>query len=104
MPLDALVFENRSKTTREQALEFKRMFAGYESEPFVLVTSPTHIKRSMGAFRAVGLNPIASPSALTSDGSSFRWLPTDDALLIADSVVYDSAARIYYWGRGWLAR
>jgi uncharacterized SAM-binding protein YcdF (DUF218 family) len=104
VPLDALVFENRSKTTREQALEFKRMFAGHESEPFVLVTSPTHIKRSMGAFRAVGLNPIASPSALTSDGNSFRWLPTDDALVIADSVVYDSAARIYYWGRGWLAR
>jgi uncharacterized SAM-binding protein YcdF (DUF218 family) len=104
VPLDVLVFENRSKTTREQALEFKRMFAGHESEPFVLVTSPTHMKRSMSAFRAAGLNPIPSPSALTSDGDYFRWLPTDDALMISDSVVYDTAARIYYWSRGWLAK
>jgi uncharacterized SAM-binding protein YcdF (DUF218 family) len=80
------------------------MFAGHESEPFVLVTSPTHMARSMGAFRAVGLNPIASPSALTSDGDPPSWLPSDDALMISDSVVYDSAARIYYWSRGWLAK
>jgi uncharacterized SAM-binding protein YcdF (DUF218 family) len=104
LPLDALVFENRSKNTREQALEFKRMFAGHESEPFVLVTSPTHMARSMGAFRAVGLNPIASPSALTSDGDRQRWLPSDEALMISDSVIYDSAGRIYYRSRGWLAR
>jgi uncharacterized SAM-binding protein YcdF (DUF218 family) len=104
VPLDALVFENRSKTTREQALEFKRMFAGHESEPFVLVTSPTHMVRSMGAFRAVGLNPIASPSALASDGDRQRWQPSDDALMIADSIIYDSAARVYYWTRGWLAK
>jgi uncharacterized SAM-binding protein YcdF (DUF218 family) len=104
VPLEALVFENRSKTTREQALEFKRMFAGRESEPFVLVTSPTHMNRSMSAFRAVGLNPIPSPSALTSDGEHFRWLPTDDALLISDFVVYDTAARFYYWSRGWTGR
>jgi uncharacterized SAM-binding protein YcdF (DUF218 family) len=104
VPIDRLVFENRSKTTREQAVEFKRMYAGHEAEPFVLVTSPTHIARSMGAFRAVGLNPIASPSALTSDGERARWLPSNDALTISDSIVYDTAARLYYWGRGWLSR
>jgi hypothetical protein len=58
----------------------------------------------MGAFRAVGLNPIASPSALTSDGERARWLPSNDALTISDSIVYDTAARLYYWGRGWLSR
>jgi uncharacterized SAM-binding protein YcdF (DUF218 family) len=104
VPLDRLVFENRSKTTREQALEFKRMYAGHEAEPFVLVTSPTHIARSMGAFRSVGLNPIASPSPLTSDGERARWLPSNDALTISDSIVYDTAARLYYWTRGWLSR
>jgi uncharacterized SAM-binding protein YcdF (DUF218 family) len=104
VPLDSLVFENRSKTTREQALEFKRMYAGRETEPFVLVTSPTHIARSMSAFRAVGLHPIASPSELASDGERNRWFPSDDALTIADSIVYDTAARVYYWSRGWLSR
>src|SRR5215471_11231700 len=102
VPIDHLVFENRSKTTREQALEFKRMYAGHEAEPFVLVTSPTHIARSMGTFRAVGLHPIASPSELTSDGSHARWLPSNDALVISDAIVYDTAARLYYWSRGWL--
>ncbi len=104
VPLNDLVFENRSKTTREQALEFKRMFAGHESEPFVLVTSPTHMARSMSAFRAVGLKPVASLAALRSDGEHFLWLPTDEALAISDAVIYDTAARFYYWSRGWLAR
>lgn len=104
VPIDRLVFENRSKTTREQALEFKRMYAEHEAEPFVLVTSPTHIARSMGAFRALGLHPIASPSELTSDGVRARWFPSDDALVISDAIVYDTAARFYYWARGWLSR
>jgi uncharacterized SAM-binding protein YcdF (DUF218 family) len=104
VPIDHLVFENRSKTTREQALEFKRMYAGHEAEPFVLVTSPTHIARSMGAFRAVGLKPIASPSGLISDGERARWMPTDTALTISDAIMYDTAARFYYWSRGWLTK
>jgi len=95
------VVETQSTTTREQALVFKQMFNG-SSEPFVLVTSPTHIVRSMSAFRSVGLNPIASPSVLRSDGDHrLHWLPDDSALMVSDAVMYDVAARLYYWMRGW---
>jgi uncharacterized SAM-binding protein YcdF (DUF218 family) len=105
IPVDHLVLENRSQTTREQALAVKRMFAGREGRPFVLVTSPTHIARAMSAFRAVGLAPIASASALESDGRrASRWWPNDTALLVSDEVFYDVAARVYYWSRGWLGR
>jgi uncharacterized SAM-binding protein YcdF (DUF218 family) len=101
VPDDHLVVESQSTTTREQAVVFKQMING-RVEPFVLVTSPTHMARSMSAFRSVGLNPIASPSALQSDRDHrWRWWPDDTALMVSDSVVYDVAARGYYWMRGW---
>ena len=56
VPHDRLVCEMTSKTTREQALVFKQMFAG-RSEAFVLVTSPTHMARSMSAISSGGPQP-----------------------------------------------
>lgn len=103
VPPDRIVLESESKNTREQALALKRMFTGMEPRPFVLVTSPTHVPRAMAAFRAVGLNPIASPAALHSDNAR-GWLPNDNALMITDTVTYDTAAWLYYWSRGWLSR
>jgi uncharacterized SAM-binding protein YcdF (DUF218 family) len=102
VPSDRIVLESQSQTTREQALAMKRLFAGREREVFVLVTSPTHMPRSIEAFQAVGLNPIASPAALWSREFGDSWLPDEWGMMIADAVVYDSAARVYYWSRGWL--
>ena len=103
VPADHLVIEARSRTTREQALAVRQIFEGREREPFVLVTSPMHMPRSMAVFRSLGLNPVASPAPLKSDsgGGLWWWLPTDWGLMVSDTLTYDLAARIYYWIRGW---
>lgn len=47
------------KDTKEEAL-FTKTIVG--SEPFILVTSATHMPRSMMLFKSLGLNPIPAPT------------------------------------------
>ena len=72
---------------------------------FVLVTSPTHMGRSLATFRAVGLDPVGSTSPTRSDEVPFWWpVPERESLLVSDTAVYDYAAWLYYWSNGWLTR
>jgi uncharacterized SAM-binding protein YcdF (DUF218 family) len=105
VPADHVVLETESRNTREEALVVRRMLADRAGAPIVLVTSPTHMQRSMDVFRLVGLNPVPSTSAYKSDGTleSRRWLPNDVGLLLFSSFVYDSAATVYYRLKGWRA-
>lgn len=106
IPPERIELESRSLNTRDEAVEIDRMLPDRPRRPFILVTSPTHMRRSMSVFRAVGLDPIPSPSALTSDGSfeSGRWLPNDVALALSDNAIYEWLAWFYYGWNGWLAK
>jgi uncharacterized SAM-binding protein YcdF (DUF218 family) len=101
---DHVVMESESKDTRGAASVIRRMLADWPAGPIVLVTSPTHMQRSLAVFRTAGLNPIPSPAAYKSDGSfqTRRWLPSDTAFNLLDTVVYDTAATWYYRARGWM--
>jgi len=57
---DDIIIGKEPKDTREEALFTKSFVA---EEPFVLVTSATHMPRSMKLFESLGLNPIAAPTA-----------------------------------------
>ena len=58
VPERDIILESKSKDTRDEALFIKPMVG---NEPFVLVTTASHIPRSMALFRKLGMNPIASP-------------------------------------------
>ena len=98
VPDDHLMLERESRTTGEEAASVRRMLDGRERQPIVLVTSPTHMRRALVMFRAAGLDPVPSASAYKSDYSleNRRWLPSDTALTLFDSLVYDTAAEFYY--------
>ena len=53
-----IILESKSKDTRDEALFIKPMVG---NEPFVLVTTASHIPRSMALFKKLGMNPIPSP-------------------------------------------
>ena len=56
---EEMIINGDPKDTKEEAL-FTKTLVG--SEPFILVTSATHMPRSMMLFESQGLNPIAAPT------------------------------------------
>jgi uncharacterized SAM-binding protein YcdF (DUF218 family) len=104
VPDDHVVIETESKTTRDEAILLARLLADRPRQPIVLVTSPTHMARSLAVFRAAGLDPVPSVAPFKSDHSldRRRWIPNDLGLWLVDSVLYDTAADWYYRARGWV--
>jgi uncharacterized SAM-binding protein YcdF (DUF218 family) len=103
VPESRVLVEDQSMTTREEAILLKPILAARGITRFVIVTSPTHMGRSLATFRAVGLDPVPSTSQVFS-GETEWWtiVPTRGALTISDTAVYDCMATVYYWMRGWL--
>ena len=58
---ESILLESESMNTGEQALILRRRLPA--DEPFVLVTSASHMARAAAAFRQAGLSPIPAPTA-----------------------------------------
>lgn len=103
VPLDRVIVESESKNTHDEAVVVKRLLAERRIDRFVIVTSPIHMGRSLGAFAAEGLHPVPSASPLYQDRTDgpFPLTPNDVSLEIGNAVVYEWCARVYYWWRGW---
>jgi len=69
---------------------------------FLLVTSASHMRRSVQHFERVGLTPIASPThVLTGRGRPDRlsyWVPSSDALRKTERAVYETLG---LWALEW---
>jgi uncharacterized SAM-binding protein YcdF (DUF218 family) len=72
----------------------------------VLVTSQTHMRRALGAFRAVGLRPIpAVAQEFERTKPLSTWiLPSEEGLAIASGNAHEVIGLAYYWLRGWWRR
>jgi uncharacterized SAM-binding protein YcdF (DUF218 family) len=105
VPEDRILMDNVSGDTHAQAVTLAGMLATYQIESFVLVTSPAHMRRSMLAFEAQGLHPLASVAAGQSEGGQAdarAWLPSERGLGISRAGVREALALVYYAARGWL--
>ncbi len=88
--------------TREEA-EFMRDAVG--DEPFLLVTSASHMPRAMMLNRKAGLNPIPAPTARrTSEhdvmGDPAFWLPSARAIEMSESAIHEYLGITWAWMRG----
>jgi uncharacterized SAM-binding protein YcdF (DUF218 family) len=104
VPAGRVLADNVSMTTYEQAKTMSGLLRERGISRFVLVTSPTHMPRSLAVFRASGLNPIPSAAPMRGDRDQTIWtaMPDRESLGIADAAIYEYFARVYYWSRGWL--
>jgi uncharacterized SAM-binding protein YcdF (DUF218 family) len=101
---DQIYLDSTSTNTRAHALNVLQILHRRGVSRFALVTSPTHIRRALLSFRALGADPIACPSALAIDrkqGWQSIW-PSAESLDLVEQAMHDYVALAYYQLRGWL--
>lgn len=107
VPAEQILSESRSSDTHEQAILLKPVLRDHGIDRFVLVTSPTHMRRAMLAFEAVGLDPIASIAPDRSDTADSQHqmpalVPNIGSLQRSVVAGREIMGLIYYWVRGWI--
>lgn len=92
-----IIMETASKDTRMQAAEVKSIVG---AAPFVLVTSASHMPRSMKLFKEQGLTPIPAPTNFlikeSYSGCPWHIYPSVQELRIMERAIYE------YLGHAWL--
>ncbi|WP_026349984.1 YdcF family protein [Bordetella sp. FB-8] len=106
IPENALILENSSRTTHENALLTEDKLELHDIHNVLLVTSALHMPRAMAAFAKQGVNATAVPTpsqiSLPADGSVSPWLPNARAFEASRSIIKEYAGLLVYWWRGWV--
>jgi uncharacterized SAM-binding protein YcdF (DUF218 family) len=103
IPRDRISVESESKTTRHEAVLIKDLLRTHPVDHVVLVTSQFHMRRSVGTFRAVGLDVIPA-IAREPDGVDEWWeklIPTDKGMEESGMAAHELAGIVTYAARGW---
>ena len=107
VPREAVFTETRSENTRENALFASDIVRAQGWERILLVTSAAHMERAAGAFRAVGLEVIPSPTGYGNVEPGpvdlLDFLPDAGALGQTSAVVREVIGAWFYRWQGWLA-
>jgi uncharacterized SAM-binding protein YcdF (DUF218 family) len=113
VPEDAIVLEERSRTTWENGVEARRILAERGVTRVLLVTSAMHMPRSVGVFRAQGIEVVPAPTDFrivdlmpaTSLNARLRralaWtVPSASTLELSSTVIHEWLGIIAYWLEG----
>jgi uncharacterized SAM-binding protein YcdF (DUF218 family) len=78
VPESQMRFEDQARNTYENAIFTQNLVHPRKDEKWLLVTSAFHMPRSIGIFRAQGMNPLAYPVDYRTDGARTDLLPPID--------------------------
>lgn len=98
LPKDRLILETASKNTAASAVNLKPML----SEPFFLITSAGHMRRSLAVLRAQGLEPIAVPTDYQGpkDWRKAELRPSPQSLFASDLAMHEYIGWVWYRLKG----
>lgn len=106
VPDSALILENASRSTYENAALSMEEIEQHNIRTVLLVTSAVHMPRAMAVFRKQGMQATAAAVPpqiqLPDDGSLSPWKPNQRALDASRSIIKEYAAIALYWFRGWI--
>jgi uncharacterized SAM-binding protein YcdF (DUF218 family) len=93
VPESQMSFEGDSRNTYENALFTRNLIHPQPQDRWLLVTSAFHMPRSIGIFRALGMNFIAYPVDYRTFGNAEDFAPSSDATMALRNV--ETAVREY---------
>jgi uncharacterized SAM-binding protein YcdF (DUF218 family) len=105
VPAELMLIERQSSNTRDQTINIRPMLNRHDIRQFVLVTSPTHMRRADLSFRAEGYDYLPSISPLASETKpelGFSPFPNAEALEASRDVFRELVGLLYYFLRGWI--
>ena len=104
VPADRILLDPLAKNTHDHPYTVRPLLERHGVRQFVVVTSPTHMRRALSVFRKAGFDPVPSVSLLRSEHLTPPplFLPNDDSLSLSDQALYEYAGWALYWWRGWL--
>ena len=104
VPESAIVLEERSRTTRENATHTAAVVTARGVRRLLLVTSAWHMPRAAAVFRRIGLDVIPAPAdyALWATTRIINFLPSAKALQRSSSVFREYVGLLVYRLRGWV--
>ena len=105
VPDTALVLEERSRTTRENALYVAEILRARGLRRVLLVTSASHMRRALGVFQALGIDAVPAPTdyrAVPAPLNPGRLLPRLDALEYSTWALKEYVGCWVYRARGWM--
>lgn len=103
VPRDRIVVEAESTNTRDEAVIIREMLKSRPVDHLVLVTSQFHMLRSVGTFRAVGLDTIPAVAREPEDYETWwgKAVPSDKALVETGLAAHEVMGIVVYALRGW---
>jgi len=91
---------DKPKDTREEAIEAKKIIG---TNPFILVTSASHMKRSMLLFEKLGLKPIAAPTYhLVKEEKNFSSIFSSENLYKVKVAFHEYLGLIWAYLKGYI--
>lgn len=98
LPKDRLLLETASKTTEASAINLKPML----SEPFFLITSAGHMRRSLAVLEEQGLEPIPVPTDYQGpkDWRNAELRPSPQSLFASDLAMHEYIGWLWYRLKG----
>lgn len=106
VPDAALVLENASRNTYENAERTEEHLRGQNIRTVLVVTSALHMPRAMAAFRKQGIAATAAPAApqivRPEDPAFSPWWPDERTIDASRSIIKEYAGLLVYWLRGWV--
>jgi uncharacterized SAM-binding protein YcdF (DUF218 family) len=103
VPAGRILLEDRSRTTRDEAVFVAEILKKEGARQSVLVTSDVHMPRALGAFRVAGVQPV--PAAAADPGERRPWTariaPSREGLRFSGDLVHELLGLLWYRLRGW---
>jgi uncharacterized SAM-binding protein YcdF (DUF218 family) len=105
VPESAIVVEDASVNTHENAIFTKRILEARGIQHIILVTSAIHMPRASAAFRKAGFDVEAVPADFVAgrpdEATIFAWVPASGALVNSNSALHEWIGIWVYRLRGW---